>query len=140
MGLKNKIVEYLVERITRAYKKGEKFRVIVVVPLLPGYDGDITDPDSATVRIHAYHNYNAICRGGNSLLEQLSFIPNLRDYIEFYSLRQSELVNGVPATEILYIHSKLMIVDDKRCIIGSANIYDRSMLGDRDSELICVIE
>lgn len=33
-----------------------------------------------------------------------------------------------------------MIVDDKRCIIGSANINDRSLLGTRDSELACVIE
>lgn len=33
-----------------------------------------------------------------------------------------------------------MIVDDNRCIIGSANINDRSLLGTRDSELACVIE
>jgi phospholipase D1/2 len=39
----------------------------------------------------------------------------------------------IPVTEILYIHSKLMIVDDKKMIIGSANINDRSLLGDRDS-------
>ena len=42
-------------------------------------------------------------------------------------------------TEIIYVHSKLMIVDDKRCIIGSANINDRSLLGTRDSELACII-
>ncbi len=28
-----------------------------------------------------------------------------------------------------------MIVDDKHAIIGSANINDRSLLGDRDSEI-----
>lgn len=28
-----------------------------------------------------------------------------------------------------------MIVDDKKVIIGSANINDRSQLGDRDSEV-----
>ena len=33
-----------------------------------------------------------------------------------------------------------MIVDDKRCIIGSANINDRSLLGLRDSELAIVVE
>ena len=33
-----------------------------------------------------------------------------------------------------------MIVDDKRCIIGSANINDRSLLGSRDSQLAVVIE
>ena len=33
-----------------------------------------------------------------------------------------------------------MIVDDKIATIGSANINDRSFLGDRDSELNVVIE
>lgn len=41
---------------------------------------------------------------------------------------------------MIYIHSKIMIVDDKKMIIGSANINDRSMLGKRDSELALLIE
>lgn len=48
--------------------------------------------------------------------------------------------NGTAATEQVYIHSKVMIVDDDSMIIGSANINDRSMLGSRDSELAVVIE
>ena len=49
-------------------------------------------------------------------------------------------MNGVPVSEIVYVHSKLMIVDDKKVILGSANINDRSMLGTRDSELAVLIE
>ena len=41
------------------------------------------------------------------------------------------MLNNVPATELIYVHSKLMIVDDKKCIIGSANINDRSLSGER---------
>jgi phospholipase D1/2 len=41
----------------------------------------------------------------------------------------------IKVTEIVYIHSKLMIVDDRRVIIGSANINDRSQAGNRDSEV-----
>jgi phospholipase D1/2 len=37
----------------------------------------------------------------------------------------------------IYVHSKLMIVDDEYIILGSANINERSLAGDRDSE-ICV--
>lgn len=33
-----------------------------------------------------------------------------------------------------------MIVDDRKLIIGSANINDRSLLGDRDSELGLYVE
>ena len=50
------------------------------------------------------------------------------------------MTSGQPATELIYVHSKLMIVDDRICLIGSANINDRSMLGVRDSELAVVIE
>lgn len=45
------------------------------------------------------------------------------------------MIKNTPATEIIYVHSKLMIVDDNYAIIGSANINDRSMLGTRDSEI-----
>lgn len=38
-------------------------------------------------------------------------------------------------TESVYVHSKLMIVDDQHVIIGSANLNDRSQEGDRDSEV-----
>ena len=33
-----------------------------------------------------------------------------------------------------------MIVDDRRTLIGSANINDRSMLGKRDSELAIIVD
>lgn len=133
MGEENRIVEFLVERITRAYQKGEKFRVIVVMPLLPGFEGDITSTESVLLRIQVHHQFQAISRGGKSLHEQLSFIPNIHDYIFYFGLRQSGILSGTPVTEIIYVHSKLMIVDDKRCIIGSANINDRSLVGNRDS-------
>ena len=44
-----------------------------------------------------------------------------------------------PWQEIVYPHSKLLIVDDEKTLIGSANINDRSMLGDRDSEVALII-
>ena len=42
-------------------------------------------------------------------------------------------------TELIYVHSKLMIIDDKTVIVGSANINDRSMIGTRDSEVDVII-
>lgn len=65
--------------------------------------------------------------------------PNITDpfqYISVFGLRNHVLMpNNIPMTEIIYIHSKLLIVDDLFVIIGSANINDRSMLGNRDSEI-----
>jgi phospholipase D1/2 len=45
----------------------------------------------------------------------------------------------VAVTDMVFIHSKLLIVDDNVAIIASNNLNDRSMLGDRDSELGAVI-
>lgn len=62
-------------------------------------------------------------------------------YIRFFGLRDHAIMpNGRPAQELVYVHSKMMIVDDSYALIGSANINDRSMLGDRDSELAIVIK
>lgn len=43
-------------------------------------------------------------------------------------------------TEELYVHSKLLIADDRVVICGSANLNDRSQLGTHDSEIAVVIE
>lgn len=51
---------------------------------------------------------------------------------------ESEL--GAFVSEELYIHSKVLIADDRLVICGSANFNDRSQLGDRDSEIAAVIE
>lgn len=43
-------------------------------------------------------------------------------------------------SEELYVHSKIMIVDDRHVICGSANMNDRSQLGSHDSEIAIVVE
>ena len=37
--------------------------------------------------------------------------------------------------QMIYVHSKMMIVDDAYIIVGSANINERSMAGTRDTEI-----
>lgn len=61
-------------------------------------------------------------------------------YVTLLNLRNWELLaNGRYVTEQIYVHSKLMIVDDRYVLMGSANINDRSLLGSRDSELAVLI-
>ena len=57
------------------------------------------------------------------------------EFISVNCLRNHDVFNGVPVMNQIYVHAKLMIVDDRVCICGSANINERSMLGDRDSEV-----
>ena len=139
--VKNEIAYYLRKRIEKAYLNKENFRVFIFVPLLPGFAGE--PEESSTLQIIVKHTYAGICKNyGLSLIEQLRKIMGnaWKNYLGFYSLRNHCLVNGVPKTEIIYIHSKLMIVDDTKVLIGSANINDRSMLGVRDSEFAVIIK
>ena len=142
--VENKIALYIRNRILKAAKNKEKFRVYIFIPLLPGFAGE--PEKSGTLQIILKYTYEGICRNnGLSIIEKLEeeldkIGEKWEDYIGFYSLRNHALVNGIPRTEIIYIHSKLMIVDDIYVICGSANINDRSMKGSRDSEFAALIK
>lgn len=142
--IKNRVLEALYRRIIRAEKEKKCFRVIIVIPLLPGFQGGIDDGGAASVRAIMHWQYRTICRGPNSILHNLYGImgPKAHDYISFYGLRSyGKLCDGGPlATNLVYVHSKLMIIDDRMVLIGSANINDRSLLGSRDSEIGVLIE
>eukprot|EP00026_Physarum_polycephalum_P002236 Phypoly_transcript_02241.p1 GENE.Phypoly_transcript_02241~~Phypoly_transcript_02241.p1 ORF type:complete len:888 (+),score=134.49 Phypoly_transcript_02241:1-2664(+) len=138
-GVKNTIAVEIVKRIKRAIRKKETFRVYVMIPIAP--DGKIAEQ---SFRSLMHWNYLTICRGGTSILEQLKQeCPDVDpfDYISFYSLRTHGILapDSTVVTEQIYVHSKLMIVDDRIVIIGSNNINDRSLLGDRDSELAIIV-
>ncbi|KAG1897846.1 uncharacterized protein F5891DRAFT_1046379 [Suillus fuscotomentosus] len=261
--VKNQIAKALVERIIKAAKDDRKFKVIVVIPELPGFAGDVKN-DSA-LKIIMAAQYRTMNRGGHSIYEEIrkaGFEP--MDYIRFYHLRSYDRINAPQKTlisqmeensgvsfyeaqvalarqwegprttagdapkemfikvpqpaqegmvlsetkmkpekvslpvsyddavnivrtfekgsddirgdedvsdtvsqhrlldrtrlsdeiwygseaeerdayvsELLYIHSKVMIVDDRRVIMGSANLNDRSQKGDGDSEIALVVE
>lgn len=73
-------------------------------------------------------------------LDQIEKVPGWENYLTILNLRTWETLAGKPVTEQIYVHSKLLIVDDRLAILGSANINDRSLLGDRDSELAMIIQ
>lgn len=62
-----------------------------------------------------------------------------KNYLTLLNLRNWDTLNGQPVTEQIYVHSKLLIADDRVAVLGSANINDRSQLGDRDSELAVIV-
>lgn len=138
----NKINDALVERITRASNNEESWRACVIIPLIPGFQNTVEQEGGTSVRLIMQYQYRSICRGESSLFGRLrSRGIEPEDYIQFYSLRQWGRIgpNNALVTEQLYIHAKCMIVDDRVSIIGSANINERSMLGNRDSECAAVV-
>ncbi|KAF5950851.1 hypothetical protein HYC85_012844 [Camellia sinensis] len=142
--IRNRILESLYRRIMRAYNEKKCFRAFIVIPLLPGFQGGVDDGGAAAVRTIMHWQYRTICRGHNSILHNLYDLLGSRmlDYISFYGLRAyGRVFDGGPvATSQIYVHSKIMIIDDCISLIGSANINDRSLLGSRDSEIGVLIE
>ena len=135
--VENHVAKALFERIKRASSEKKPFRVVFLLPSLPGFQGDLDDLSAGTLRAITHWQYRSI----RHLLAQLDK-EKLRsaDYIEFFALRNHGFLAGRHVTEQVYIHSKMMMADDRVVIIGSANINDRSLIGVRDSEIAIKIE
>ncbi|CAM4715863.1 phospholipase D1 isoform X2 [Lepidochelys kempii] len=138
----NKIGDTIARRILKAHREKNRYRVYVVIPLLPGFEGDISTGGGNALQAIMHFNYRTMCRGENSILAQLKaeIGDQWINYISFCGLRTYAELDGNLVTELIYVHSKLLIADDNTVIIGSANINDRSMLGKRDSEMAIIVQ
>ncbi|TQS35357.1 hypothetical protein Golomagni_04224 [Golovinomyces magnicellulatus] len=186
--IKNTIGAAIVDAVVRANKEKRRFRVIVVMPCIPAFPGDIREAASVGTRAIMNYQYKSICRGQNSIYERVRLQGiDPAEYIFFFNLRSYGHLNNTSEAgmrsfsgskinsgasklskiqkpnlyenidkhfdeslnarfetgnwiqEEIYVHSKILIIDDKTCICGSANINDRSQLGFHDSELGIVI-
>nr|XP_020482417.2 phospholipase D1-like [Labrus bergylta] len=137
----NGIGDAIVKRILRAHREQKKYRVFVVVPLLPGFEGDISAGGGNAIQAILHFTYRTMCRGEHSILARLSEVKDQwTEYISLCGLRTHAQLSQSLVTELIYVHSKTLIADDRCYIIGSANINDRSMLGSRDSEMAVFVE
>ncbi|TVU45631.1 hypothetical protein EJB05_05122 [Eragrostis curvula] len=142
-------------KIVSKIEAGEPFHVYVVVPMWP--EGD---PSGWTVQaiLHWQKKTMEMMYGDiAAALKAKGVDADPKDYLSFFCLgnrEEKKLVvppeyepKGHPPRDssydraqkarrsMVYVHSKLMIVDDEYIIIGSANINQRSMDGGRDSEI-----
>lgn len=151
-GAYNLIPMELVRKIVSKIEAGERFTVYIVIPLYP--EGI---PDSVPVQeILAWQRrtfkmmYREIA---NAFRAKRIYNQHPREYLSVFCLGNRETKwpgEVVPTKEpvdayykaaqehrrlMIYVHSKMMIVDDEYIIVGSANINERSMDGARDSEI-----
>ncbi|KAK4760781.1 hypothetical protein SAY87_005674 [Trapa incisa] len=151
-GCGNLIPVEIALKVASKVRAGERFGVYIVIPLWP--EGM---PESETVQeiLHWTREtmemmYRLI---GEAIIESRRE-GHPRDYLNFYCLsnregkREGEMEpqkDPRPSSQywnaqkhrrfMVYVHSKLMIVDDVYLLIGSANINQRSMDGQRDTEI-----
>lgn len=145
--VENKIIKALFLRILKAHEAREPFKVIIFLPLLPAFEASLEDQQGKVMQIQIALENKTIGAGDTSLIQKLrealrNSNMNPEDYVLVCGLRTWEFrpSDMKPITEIIYIHSKLMIIDDNYLVMGSANLNDRSMLGSRDSELAVFVE
>ncbi|KAF3541588.1 hypothetical protein F2Q69_00025063 [Brassica cretica] len=139
-------------KIVSKIEAGERFSVYVVIPLWP--EGK---PGSASVQAILDWQRRTMEMMYTDIviaLRKKGLDANPRDYLTFFCLGNREVNKAgeysppeKPAANsdyaraqesrrfMIYVHSKMMIVDDEYIIIGSANINQRSMDGGRDSEI-----
>lgn len=67
----NQIGRAIVDACVRAGKEGRKFRVIIVIPAIPGFAGDLRDNAATGTRAIMDYQYKSICRGENSIMGQI---------------------------------------------------------------------
>lgn len=163
---KNRVCQALISRIQQAIFDATqpRFHVYITLPVHP--EGDLM---KHAIAAQVYWTMQSITSGSHSLLNGIRRAlkaKELRDkkqpyqavlddpantaykdipieacerYVTLLNLRNWEKIGQNYVTEQIYIHSKLMVVDDRFALLGSANINDRSLLGERDSEIAVLV-
>ena len=142
--LGNRVVDALYTRLLSAltHPGEDGFRCILVLPLLPAFEGKVSASDS--IRSILHWQLCTLVRGPGSLVGRLlerCTQAELDDRLLVLGLRTFDSEGqGTLVTEQVYVHSKVLIADDETAVVGSANINDRSLLGSRDSEVNVVVK
>ncbi|KAL5199426.1 hypothetical protein ABZP36_020629 [Zizania latifolia] len=139
-------------KIVSKIEAGERFAVYVVVPMWP--EGNPHREPTQAILYWQRRTMEMMYSDISIALKAKNIDANPRDYLTFFCLGNREVKNNgeyKPADRpksgthyakaqisrrfMIYVHSKMMIVDDEYIIVGSANINQRSMDGGRDSEI-----
>jgi phosphatidylserine/phosphatidylglycerophosphate/cardiolipin synthase-like enzyme len=150
----NPLSKALIDRVWAAIEEDLVHRVdpsffaAIVIPVMP-------DAEDGMVRQgQLYQEYTTVAHllgvlrarlarldamAGRAPASESDIDAVVRKYIGFFSLYRWGKVGGKLAHGQIYPHVKAMIVDDRVAIIGSANIFDRSLNGDRDAEIAAVV-
>ncbi|KAL4368286.1 hypothetical protein GQ457_05G025030 [Hibiscus cannabinus] len=151
-GCRNLIPIEIALKVASKIKAKERFAVYVVIPMWP--EGV---PESEPVQdiLHwTRQTMEMMYKLIGEAIKESGGEGHPKDYLNFFCLanREKESIaefvppqSPHPSTQywnaqkhrrfMVYVHSKLMIVDDLYILIGSANVNQRSMDGRRDTEI-----
>ncbi|KAL5579510.1 hypothetical protein UlMin_011952 [Ulmus minor] len=151
-GCRNLIPIEIALKVASKIKAKERFAVYVVIPMWP--EG-VPESESVQDILHwTRETMKMMYRLIGEAIKESGGSGHPRDYLNFFCLANREIERKgeyVPPHSphpeshywnaqkhrrfMVYVHSKLIIVDDAYILIGSANINQRSMDGHRDTEI-----
>lgn len=121
----------MVKAIVRAHNEGRKFRIIIVIPAIPGFAGDLRSDAAAGTRAIMDYQYKSINRGEHSIYGQLKkqgidpeqyiFVFNLRSYdrINFTPAMEEQVkISGVPYQDVQRANAEEIMADALHGVAG----------------------
>ncbi|OIW32025.1 phospholipase D/nuclease [Coniochaeta ligniaria NRRL 30616] len=136
----NVIGRAIVDAVVRAGKENRKFRVIILIPAVPGFAGDLRDDAAIGTRAIMDYQYKSICRGPDSIFEQVrkeGVDPT--QHIFFFNLRTYDRLNKTPAIKKQEEESGVKYQDVQRAeaeeIMGEGIHGTQDIHGDRDRHM-----
>jgi len=149
-GCANDVPYELASRICSSIAEGKVFTVFIVLPMFP--EGLPSDTAIQEMLHWQWNTMEMMYREIGAALQKYGpEKSNPTDYLSFFCLGNRDAAANMPGAPkspfevslskskrfMIYVHSKLLIADDEYVIVGSANINERSLSGDRDTE-ICI--
>ncbi|XP_034696241.1 phospholipase D alpha 4 [Vitis riparia] len=151
-GCRNLIPIEIALKVASKIRAKERFAVYILIPMWP--EGAPESEPGQDILHWTRETMAMMYRLIGEAIDENGGSGHPRDYLNFFCLaNREEKGKGEyapphpphPATQywnaqkhrrfMVYVHSKLMIVDDTYILIGSANVNQRSMDGQRDTEI-----
>lgn len=136
----NTIGRSIVEAVVRAGKEGRKFRVIIVIPAIPGFAGDLRSDAATGTRAIMDYQYRSLCRGEHSIFEQVrkeGIDPTKHIFV--FNLRSYDRLNKTPAMAKQEEQSGLKYQDIQRAeaeeIMGTGIYGSEDVEGGKDTHM-----
>lgn len=96
----NTIGRAIVDACVKAGKEGRKFRVIIVIPAIPGFAGDLRDDAAMGTRAIMDYQYKSIHRGEHSIFTQIQAQGvDPKNHVFVFNLRSYDRLNKTAAIE-----------------------------------------
>ncbi|KAJ4364525.1 hypothetical protein N0V83_009120 [Neocucurbitaria cava] len=93
----NQIGAAIVDAVVKASKEERNFKVIIIIPAVPGFAGDLRDNAAAGTRAIMDYQFKSICRGEDSIFERVKAQGvDPEKHIFFFNLRSYDRINVTP--------------------------------------------